>query len=83
MLVEESPHELAVGATSARCGAPRSLFVHVANADAYTAFIRKGWIKVAWALRIVLHGATHASSSRFVSARPTTERGGSSVATSG
>jgi hypothetical protein len=52
ILVDDPPHELAVGAIGKvwRLAIP---FVHVADEQAYAAFSTPGFIKVAWALRVV------------------------------
>jgi hypothetical protein len=52
VLVEDAPHELAAGAIG-KVWRPVIPFVHVADAAAYAAFSEAGYIKVAWALRVV------------------------------
>ena len=56
LLVEDAPHELAAGAIG-KVWRPAIPFVHVADAAAYAAFSEAGYIKVAWALRVVPEGA--------------------------
>ena len=55
LLVEDAPHELAAGAIG-KVWRPAIPFVHVADAAAYAAFSEAGYIKVAWALRVVPEG---------------------------
>ena len=55
VLVEDAPHELAAGAIG-KVWRPVIPFVHVADAAAYAAFSETGYIKVAWALRVVPEG---------------------------
>jgi hypothetical protein len=52
LLGESPPHELVVGAIGKvfQLDIP---FVHVAGAEAYAAFAEPGWVKVAWALRVL------------------------------
>ena len=56
VLVEDAPHELAAGAIG-KVWRPVIPFVHVADAAAYAAFSEAGYIKVAWALRVVAERA--------------------------
>ena len=56
VLVEDAPHELAAGAIG-KVWRPAIPFVHVADAAAYAAFSEAGYVKVAWALRVVPDGA--------------------------
>jgi hypothetical protein len=51
MLAEEPPREFAVGAIG-QVWRLRIPFVHVENADEYAAFAARGFIKVAWAIRV-------------------------------
>jgi hypothetical protein len=55
LLAEDPPHELAVGAIGKvwQLDIP---FVHVPHADAFAAFDRPGYVKVAWALRVEPRG---------------------------
>ena len=62
-MAEDAPHELAVGAIG-KVWRPVIPFVHVADAAAYAAFSEAGYIKVAWALRVVPEG-TEASRVEF------------------
>ena len=55
LLVEDAPHELAAGAIG-KVWRPVIPFVHVRDAAAYAAFSEAGYIKVAWALRVVPEG---------------------------
>ncbi len=56
VLVDDAPHEVAVGAIGKvwKLAIP---FSHVPDATAFDTFTRPGWIKVAWALRVVPRGA--------------------------
>ncbi len=56
VLVDEPPHELAVGAIGKvwQLDIP---FVHVGDDQAYSAFSQPGFIKVAWAIRVLPRGA--------------------------
>jgi hypothetical protein len=51
VLVDDPPHEFVVGAVG-RVWRPRIDFVHVPSAEAYAAFDRPGYAKVAWAIRV-------------------------------
>jgi hypothetical protein len=55
ILVDDPPHEMAVAAIGKvwRLDIP---FMHVANADEYAAFAQPGFIKVAWAIRVLPRG---------------------------
>ena len=55
VLAEDAPHEVAVGAIG-KVWRPVIPFVHVTDAAAYAAFSEAGYIKVAWALRVVPEG---------------------------
>jgi hypothetical protein len=55
VLAENAPHEIAVGAIG-KVWRPAIPFVHVPDAPAFTAFSQDGYIKVAWALRVVAEG---------------------------
>jgi hypothetical protein len=52
LLAEDAPHEIAAGAIG-RVWQPVIPFVHVPDASAFAAFSEKGYVKVAWALRVV------------------------------
>jgi hypothetical protein len=52
VLADDSPREVAVGAIG-KVWRLRIPFVHVPDADAFAAFARPDFIKVAWALRVV------------------------------
>lgn len=56
ILIDDPPHEVVVGAIGKvwKLAIP---FHHVAGAAAYDGFFEPGWIKVAWALRVVPRGA--------------------------
>ena len=55
ILAEDAPHELAAGAIG-KVWRPVIPFVHVPDASAFAAFSKDGYIKVAWALRVVAEG---------------------------
>ena len=55
ILAEDAPHELAAGAIG-KVWRPVIPFVHVPDAAAFSAFSQAGYIKVAWALRVVPEG---------------------------
>jgi hypothetical protein len=55
VLAEDAPHEVAVGAIG-KVWRPVIPFVHVVDAAGYAAFSEAGYIKVAWALRVVSEG---------------------------
>lgn len=55
ILAADPPHELAVGAIG-KVWRPGIPFVHVADAAAFAAFSQPGYVKVAWALRVVAEG---------------------------
>src|SRR5688572_17624138 len=55
VLAEDCPHEIAVGAIG-KVWRPVIPFVHVPDAAAFAAFSQAGYIKVAWALRVVAEG---------------------------
>jgi hypothetical protein len=52
ILAEDAPHELAAGAIG-KVWQPVIPFVHVSDGAAFADFSQKGYIKVAWALRVV------------------------------
>jgi hypothetical protein len=52
VLGEDAPHEIAVGAIG-KVWRPVIPFAHVPDAAAFAAFSQDGYIKVAWALRVV------------------------------
>ena len=52
ILAEDVPHELAAGAIG-KVWQPVIPFVHVPDGAAFAAFSQEGYIKVAWALRVV------------------------------
>ncbi len=52
VLAEDATHEIAAGAIG-KVWRPVIPFVHVPDADAFSAFSETGYIKVAWALRVV------------------------------
>jgi hypothetical protein len=52
VLSEDAPHEIAAGAIG-KVWRPVIPFVHVPDADAFAAFSETGYVKVAWALRVV------------------------------
>jgi hypothetical protein len=59
VLVDEPPRTFAVGAIG-KVWKPDIPFVHVADAAAFAAFDRRGFAKVAWAIRLTPHdGGTH------------------------
>lgn len=51
-ILADGPHEVVVGAIGT-VWRPEILFTHVPDAAAFAAFNEPGWIKVAWALRVV------------------------------
>ncbi|HEX7185645.1 MAG TPA: hypothetical protein VF756_27720, partial [Thermoanaerobaculia bacterium] len=51
ILVDEPPHEVAVGAIG-KVWHLEIPFVHLANAEAFSAFTEAGFVKVAWAIRL-------------------------------
>lgn len=51
ILMEDPPHELAVGAIG-KVWRLRIPFVHVSGAQDYAAFAQPGFVKVAWAIRV-------------------------------
>jgi hypothetical protein len=55
ILVDEPPHELAVGAIGKvwKLDIP---FVHVGDGESYAAFSQPGFVKVAWAIRVLPRG---------------------------
>lgn len=55
ILVEDAPREIAVGAIG-QVWRPAIPFVHVPDGLAFAAFSQAGYIKVAWALRVVPQG---------------------------
>lgn len=55
VLAEDAPHEIAAGAIG-KVWRPVIPFVHVPDAAAFAAFSKDGYIKVAWALRVVPEG---------------------------
>jgi hypothetical protein len=55
VLVDDPPHEVVVGAIG-RVWQLEIPFLHVPDAAAFAAFEEPGWIKVAWALRVVRRG---------------------------
>ena len=55
VLAEDAPHEIAVGAIG-KVWRPVIPFVHVPDAAAFAAFSQEGYIKVAWALRVLAEG---------------------------
>ena len=55
VLAEDPAHEIAVGAIG-KVWRPVIPFVHVPDAAAFAAFSQHGYIKVAWALRVVAGG---------------------------
>jgi hypothetical protein len=55
VLAEDRPHEVAVGAIG-KVWRPVIPFAHVPDAAAFAAFSQEGYIKVAWALRVVAEG---------------------------
>lgn len=55
ILVEDAPHEIAAGAIG-KVWRPVIPFVHVPDAAAFAAFSKEGYIKVAWALRVIAEG---------------------------
>ena len=55
ILVDDPPREVAVGAIG-KVWQPTIPFAHVANAEAFGAFADPGWVRVAWALRVVPRG---------------------------
>ena len=55
ILAEDAPHEIAAGAIG-KVWRPIIPFVHVPDAAAFAAFSTAGYIKVAWALRVVPEG---------------------------
>ncbi|HEV8240143.1 MAG TPA: hypothetical protein VGS57_12310 [Thermoanaerobaculia bacterium] len=54
LLVDEPPHELAVGAIG-KVWKPDIPFVHVTGAAEFAAFARDGFAKVAWSIRLTPH----------------------------
>jgi hypothetical protein len=52
VLADDPPREVALGAIG-QVWRPRIPFVHVAGANAYAAFDDRGFVKVAWAVRVV------------------------------
>ena len=52
LLAEDSPHEVAAGAIG-KVWRPIIPFVHVPDAAAFAAFSTSGYVKVAWALRVI------------------------------
>lgn len=56
ILVDRPPHEVALGAIG-RVWQPDITFEHVDGADAFAAFMRPGFAKVAWAIRVAPLGA--------------------------
>jgi hypothetical protein len=55
ILVDDPPREVAVGAIG-KVWHLRIPFVHVADADAFAAFIEPDFVKVAWVIRVSPHG---------------------------
>jgi hypothetical protein len=55
ILAEDAPHEIAAGAIG-KVWRPVIPFVHVPNAVGFAGFLEPGYIKVAWALRVVAEG---------------------------
>jgi hypothetical protein len=55
ILAEDPPHEVAVGAIGKvwRLNIP---FVHVSGAQEYASFVYRGFVKVAWAMRVLARG---------------------------
>ncbi len=55
ILAEDPPHEVAVGAIGKvwRLNIP---FVHVTGAEQYASFVYRGFVKVAWAMRVLALG---------------------------
>ena len=56
VLADDAPHEVAAGAIG-KVWRPVIPFVHVPDAAAFAAFSQEGYIKVAWALRVIAEGA--------------------------
>ena len=52
LLAEDAPHEVAAGAIG-KVWRPVIPFVHVPDAPAFAAFAKDGYVKVAWALRVI------------------------------
>lgn len=52
VLAEDAPHEVAAGAIG-KVWRPIIPFVHVPDATAFAAFAQDGYVKVAWALRVI------------------------------
>ena len=52
LLAEDAPHEIAAGAIG-QVWRPVIPFVHVPDAAAFAAFSETGYVKVAWALRVI------------------------------
>ena len=52
VLSENPPHEIAVGAIG-KVWRPAIPFIHVDGAEAFAAFDERGFVKVAWAIRVV------------------------------
>jgi hypothetical protein len=55
VLIDDPPHEVAVGAIG-QVWKPSIPFRHVADAVAYAEMADPGWVKVAWALRVLPRG---------------------------
>lgn len=55
ILAEDAPREIAAGAIG-KVWRPVIPFVHVPNAAGFAGFLEPGYIKVAWALRVVAEG---------------------------
>jgi hypothetical protein len=55
VLADHPPHEVAVGAVG-KVWQTEIPFVHVADADAFATFAEPGYVKVAWALRVLPWG---------------------------
>jgi hypothetical protein len=55
ILIDDAPHEVAVGAIGKvwQLAIP---FAHVSNAEAFGGFTEPGWVRVAWALRVLPRG---------------------------
>lgn len=55
ILAEDAPREVAIGAIG-QVWKPAIPFVHVDDAAGFAAYTAPGWVKVAWALRVVPRG---------------------------
>jgi hypothetical protein len=55
VLIDRPPHEVVIGAIG-KVWRPDIPFVHVPDAEAYRSFSEPGYVKVAWALRVLARG---------------------------